>query len=340
MCSQTNTMDDDNIEDELILDATDDLGSHDIGSRSPSPNSICYRTPQHSVAYITQQTGQVVTSPQVQTYSGPTQVVGNVQWAQPQTPTPQQMMVAPPIQPPMAHWVYIDFYARDPEASSSSSSHFLTSTNAIAPGGHWCTNLMFFTKLLKAGAAQINKAYPYKLFKAEGYEVLLRKPEFLYYHKEGDGLTLSLFRFSHPMSAAIRGQAPAPFPMSNGQQPFSKLTAYVDLEFRYQPRKQIGLGDPMIRDILQAIQKAKEQWATEIRTGASAVGSTTTTVTTGTTPALTTTSSNPEGHRGTDRTRAREDNRTDRKRHHPDLRHELERRTEDKGARTYKIRPN
>ena len=197
---------------------------------------------------------------------------------------------------------------------------------------------MFFTKLLKIGAAQINNAYPYKLFKAEGYEVLLRKPEFLYYHKESDGLTLSLFKFNHPMSAAIRGQAPAPFPMSNGQQPFSKLTAYVDLEFRYQPRKQIGLGDPMIRDILQAIQKAKEQWAMEIRTGASAIGSTTTAVSTTATAA--TTPSNPEGHRGTDRTRTREDNRTDRKRHHPDLRHELERRTEDKGSRTYKMRPN
>ena len=74
--SQTNTMDIDNVDDELILDATEDLSAHDVGSRSPSPGSVCFRTPQQSVAYITQsQTGAV---PQIQAYSGPTQVVSNV----------------------------------------------------------------------------------------------------------------------------------------------------------------------------------------------------------------------------------------------------------------------
>ena len=54
----------------------------------------------------------------------------------------------------------------------------------------------------------------------------------------------------------------------------------------------------MIRDILQAIQKAKEQWAMEIQTGASAIGSATTTATTTavTTPAPAPTPSNPESH--------------------------------------------
>ena len=206
-------MDNDNIDDELILDATDDLSSHDIGSRSPSPGIICFRTPQQSVAYITQQSSQAVVTPQIQAYSGPTQVVSNVQWTQ-QPPAPTPLSIAPQPQPPSAHWVYIDFYARDPE--STPANHFLTSTNAIAPAGHWCTNLMFFTKLLKWGAAVINKSYPYKLFKSEAYEVLLRKPEFLYYYKDNDDLTLSLFKFNHPMSAAIRAEAPPPFPMSNG----------------------------------------------------------------------------------------------------------------------------
>ena len=137
---------------------------------------------------------------------------------------------------------------------------------------------MFFTKLLKWGAAVINKSYPYKLFKAEGYEVLLRKPEFIYYYKDNND---SLFKFSHPMSTAIRAEALPPFPMSNGQQSFSKITAYLDLEFRYTPRKQIGVGDPMIRDILQSMQKAKEQWVMEAKSGTAPMGlaSTTTSLT-------------------------------------------------------------
>ena len=337
--SQTNIMDTDNIDDELILDATDDLSSHDVGSRSPSPGSVCFRTPQQSVAYITQ--GHTGAVPQIQTYAGPTQVVGNVQWAQQQQPpAPTPLSIAPQPQPPSAHWVYIDFYARDPD--STPANHFLTSTNAIAPAGHWCTNLMFFTKLLKWGAAVINKSYPYKLFKSEGYEVLLRKPEFLYYYKDNDDLTLSLFRFNHPMSAAIRAEAPPPFPMSNGQQPFTKITAYVDLEFRYTPRRQIGVGDPMIRDILQSIQKAKEQWVLEANKGTAPMGSASTSTTPTPTPVGLQEPERPQG-KETGRQHARAETphqRVDRKRNHPDLRQELERRTDDRSARTYKMRPN
>ena len=68
-----------------------------------------------------------------------------------------------------------------------------------------CTNLLFFTKFLKMAASQISKLWPYKLFRTEGYEVLRRKPEFLYYYKEG--VTIKVFRFHHPMSHATRAQA-------------------------------------------------------------------------------------------------------------------------------------
>ena len=144
------------------------------------------------------------------------------------------------------------------------------------------------------------------------------------------------------MSAAIRAEAPPPFPMSNGQQPFTKITAYVDLEFRYTPRRQIGVGDPMIRDILQSIQKAKEQWVLEANKGTSPMGSASTTTASTLTPVGLQEPERPQG-KETGRAHARAETphqRLDRKRNHPDLRQELERRTDDRSARTYKMRPN
>ena len=98
----------------------------------------------------------------------------------------------------------------------------------------------------------------------------------------------------------------------------------------------------MIRDILQSIQKAKEQWVMEANKGTAPMGSASTTASSAPTSAGPQEPERPQ-NKETGQTHARMEalqQRADRKRHHPDLRQELERQTDDRGAQTYKICPN
>ena len=232
-------------------------------------------------------------TPQVLNYSGPTEVVHTLDW----TPPPK------PETPPVTHthYVYIDLYARNP--GGKPELPFILSTNSNTPSGSWHTNSKFFTRLLKMAATQASIQWPFKMFLDEGYQIVLRKPEFLYYYKNSDNL--KVFHFYHPMDKHFRARAPQPYTIINGQQPYSKLTVYVDVEFRYEPKPGHGINDPMIRNIIETVQKAKAQWITAATT----------------TPATTTTTALPPS-----RTRSRSRSRTEKRQRtdeQPDLRQEL-----------------
>ena len=64
------------------------------------------------------------------------------------------------------------------------------------------------------------------------------------------------------MDKQNKARAPQPYTMANGQQPYTRLTVYVDVEFRYQPKPGYGINDPMIQSIIKSVQKAKAHWLT------------------------------------------------------------------------------
>ena len=226
----------------------------------------------------------------------------------------------PPSKPEMppvthTHYVYIDLYARNP--GGTPELPFILLTNSNTPPGSWHTNSKFFTRLLKMAATQASIQWPFKMFLDEGYQIVLRKPEFLYYYKSSDNL--KVFHFYHPMDKHSKARAPQPYTIINGQQPYSKLTVYVDVKFRYQPKPGHGINDPMIRSIIETVQKAKAQWIT----AATATTTTPATITTATPPS---------------RSRSRPRSRTEKRQHtdeQPDLRQELViRRAEDRESRS------
>ena len=230
-------------------------------------------------------------TPQVLNYSGPTEVVHTLDWIPPSKPE------MPPVT--HTHYAYIDLYARNP--GGTPELPFILSINSNTPPGSWHTNSKFLTRLLKMAATQASILWPFKMFSDEGYQIVLRKPEFMYYYKNSDNL--KVFHFHHPMDKQTKARVPQPYTMINGQQPYSKLTVHVDVEFRYQPKPGHGINDPMIRSIIETIQKAKAQWIT-------AATATTTT------PATTTTAPPPS------RTRSRSQSCTEKRRHtdeQPDL---------------------
>ena len=116
---------------------------------------------------------------------------------------------------------------------------------------------------------------------------------------------MKVFQFHHPMDQAAKARTPQPYMMDNGQQPYTKVTIYVDVEFRYQPKPGFGINDPMIRNIIDSVQKAKAHWLTM-----SLPAATTTLQAAPTTAPI--------------RQRSRSRQRGDKRHHeHPDLRQEL-----------------
>ena len=195
---------------------------------------------------------------------------------------------------------------------------FFLSTNSATPPGAWHTNSKFLTRTLKVAASQASTLWPFKMFKDEGYEIVLRKPQFLYYYKDSDNM--KVFQFYHPMEKDAKARAPPPYTMSNGQQPYTKVTIYVDMEFRYQPKLGFSINDPMIRNIIESVQKAKAHWLTTSLPPATAMP-----------PAASITMATSAPTRQRSRSRQRGD-----KRHHeqPDLRQELAaKRTEGRESR-------
>ena len=236
-----------------------------------------------------------VQQPQIFAYSGPTEVVHTIEWTtKPDMPHNSS-----------THFVYIDLYARNP--GGTPELPFFLSTNSATPPGAWHTNSKFLTRTLKMAASQASTLWPFKMFKDEGYEIVLRKPQFLYYYKDLDNM--KVFQFHHPMDQAAKARAPQPYTMTNGQQPYTKITIYVDVEFRYQPKPGFGINDPMIRNIIESVQKAKAHWLT--------MSLPTATTTRQAAPATTTTTAPI-------RQRSRSRQRGDKRHHeHPDLRQEL-----------------
>ena len=274
------------------------------GHHHPMQGSTRQPSPAPTLVITTMDT--TAPTPQVLNYSGPTEVVHTLDWTPPSKPE------TPPVM--HTHYVYADLYARNP--GGKPELPFILSINSNTPPGSWHTNSKFFTRLLKMAATQASIQWPFKMFLDEGYQIVLRKPEFLYYHKNSDNL--KVFHFYHPMDKNSKARAPKPYMMVNGQQPYSKLTVYVDVEFRYQPKLGHGINDPMIRSIIDMVQKAKVQWITAATATAA-------------TPATTSTPPPPSRTRSRSRSRTRKRQHTDEQ---PDLRQELTtKRAEGREAR-------